>query len=77
MYLKINGVLYYLWHDVDQVGDEIEILVQKRKDKITAMRFFKKLFKGQLGAPIKIVTVKMKSYSASKRELIPSVNHPT
>jgi putative transposase len=77
VYLKINGVLYYLGHAVDQDGDEIDILVQKRKDKMTAMRFFKKLFKGQLRAPIKIVTDKLKSYLATKQDLIPSVNHPT
>jgi len=32
-------VLHYLWRVVDQDGDEIDILVQKRKDKSAAMRF--------------------------------------
>jgi len=41
------------------------------------MRFFKKLLKGQQVAPIKIVTDKLKSYSAAKRELMPSVDHST
>jgi len=31
----------------DQDGDEIGILVQKRKDKKAASRFFQKLLKGQ------------------------------
>jgi len=30
VFIKINGVLYYLWRAVDQDGDEIDILVQKR-----------------------------------------------
>tara|TARA_R110002167_G_scaffold91458_1_gene245968 strand:+ start:4784 stop:4969 length:186 start_codon:yes stop_codon:yes gene_type:complete len=34
VFIKINGVLHYLWRAVDQDGDEIDILVQKRKDKI-------------------------------------------
>ncbi|MBE3658142.1 hypothetical protein BOO92_15795 [Vibrio navarrensis] len=47
VFIKINGVLHYLWRAVDQDGDEIDILVQKRKDKKAAMRFFKRLLKGQ------------------------------
>jgi putative transposase len=62
---------------VDQDGDEIDILVQKRKDRNAAKRFFKKLLKGQQVPPTKIVTYKLKSYSAAKRELIPSVEHST
>jgi putative transposase len=77
VFIKINGVLHYLWRAVDQDGDEIDILVQKRKDKKAAIRFFKKLLKGQQVAPIKIVTDKLKSYSAAKRELMPRVDHST
>jgi transposase-like protein len=33
VFIKINGVLHYLWRAVDQDGDEIDILVQNRKDK--------------------------------------------
>jgi putative transposase len=77
VFIKINGALHYLWRAVDQDGDEIDILVQKRKDKKAASRFFRKLLKGQQAAPIKIVTDKLKSYSAAKKELIPSVEHST
>jgi putative transposase len=73
VFIKINGVLHYLWRAVDQNCDEIDILVQKRKEKNAAIRFFKKLLKGQQVAPITIVTDKLKSYSAAKKELIPSV----
>ncbi|WP_216606657.1 DDE-type integrase/transposase/recombinase [Vibrio sp. 99-70-13A1] len=45
VFIKINGVLHYLWRAVDQDGDEIVILVQKRKDKAAALRFFKRLLK--------------------------------
>ena len=41
VFIKINGVLHYLWRAVGQDGDEIDILVQKRKDEKAAMRFFR------------------------------------
>jgi putative transposase len=69
--------LHYLWRAVDQDGDEIDILVQRRKDKKAASRFFRKLLKGQQASPIKIVTDKIMSYSAVMKELIPSVEHST
>jgi len=40
VFIKINGALHYLWRTVDQDGDEIDILVQKRKDVKAAKRFF-------------------------------------
>ncbi len=54
VFIKLIGVLLYLWRAVDQDGDEIDILVQKRKDKKAASRFFRKLLKSQQAAPIKI-----------------------
>jgi putative transposase len=77
VFININGVLHYLWRDVDQDGDEIDILVQKRKDKKEASRSFRTLLEGQQAAPIKIVTDKLRSYSAAKKELIPGVEHST
>jgi putative transposase len=77
VFININGVLHYLWRAVGEDGDEIDILVQKRKDKKAARRFFRKLLKGQQALPIKIVTDKLRSYSAAKKELIPDVEHST
>ncbi len=42
-----------------------------------AMLFFKKLFKGLQAWPLKVVTDKLKSYSAAKTALISSVEHST
>jgi putative transposase len=33
VFIKVNGVLHYLWRAVDQDGDELDILVQKRRKK--------------------------------------------
>ena len=46
VFLKINGGLHYLWRAVDQDGDVLDILVQTRRDKKAAKRFFRKLLKG-------------------------------
>ena len=53
----------------------IDILVQKRKDKQAAKRFFKKLLKSQETTPFEIMTDKLKSYGAPKKEIMPSVTH--
>jgi putative transposase len=73
--IKIRGELHYLWRAVDQDGDTIDILVQKRRNKKAAKRFFRKLLKGQCGPPWRMVTDKLKSYSAARREMLPSVTH--
>ncbi len=53
----------------------IDILVQKRKDTKAAKRFFKKLLKKQGEVPYELMTDKLKSYAAVKKELMPSVTH--
>ena len=77
MFVTIRGKLRYLWRAVDQDGDTIDILVKKRRNKRSARRFFRKLLKGQCATPRRLVTDKLKSYSAARRELMPSVPHNT
>jgi putative transposase len=77
VFTKIRGKLYYLWRAVDQDGDTIDILVQKRRNKQAAKRFFRKLLKGQCVSPRRMVTDKLKSYSAAHRGVMPSVTHST
>ena len=73
--VMILGERRYLWRAVDQDGDVLEILVQKRKDKRAAERFFKKLMKGQ-GRPARaIVTDKLPSYGAARKEIMPTSMH--
>src|SRR6202049_4159304 len=76
VFLKINGRLYYLWRAVDQDGDVLDILVQSRRDKKAAKKFFRKLLKGLQYVPRTIVTDKLRSYAAAKAEVMPSVAHP-
>ena len=75
VFLKINGRLHYLWRAVDQDGDVLDILVQSRRDKKAAKKFFRKLLKGLRYVPAVIVTDKLRSYNAARTEVMPSVEH--
>ena len=72
---KSTDVIHYLWRAVDQDGDVLDILVQSRRDKKAAKKFFRKLLKGLRYVPRVIVTDKLKSYSAARTEVMPSVEH--
>jgi putative transposase len=75
VFLTINGKRHYLWRAVDHDGNVLDILVQRRRDKSAAKRFFRKLLKGCGYVPRVIVTDKLRSYSAAMRESLPSVEH--
>ena len=75
VYITMGGVQHYLWRAVDQDGDVLDILVQKRRDKCAAKRFFRKLLKGLRYCPRKIVTDKLGSYGVARREIMPGVKH--
>src|SRR5262245_34873081 len=75
VFLTIKGEHHYLWRAVDQEGNVLDILVQRRRDKKAAKKFFRKLLKGLTYVPRVIVTDKLQSYGAAKRELLPGVEH--
>jgi len=73
--IRINGATHYLWRAVDQDGNVLDILVQRRRDKQAAVKFLRKLLKGLLAVPRVLITDKLASYGAAKREVLPSVEH--
>jgi putative transposase len=75
VFLTINGKRHYLWRAVDQDDHVPDILVQSRRNKQAAKKFFRKLLKGLTYVPRVIITDKLKSYGAAKRELLPGVEH--
>ncbi|WP_201391240.1 IS6 family transposase [Ktedonobacter sp. SOSP1-85] len=75
MVLTIHSKKHDLWRAMDQDGNVLDILVQSRRNKKAAKRFFHKLLKGLLYVPRMIITDKLKSYDAAKREILPSVEH--
>jgi len=75
VFLKINGRLHYLWRAVDQDGNVLDILLQSRRNKAAAKKFFRKLLKGCQYVPRVLITDKLASYGAAKQEVLPSVEH--
>ncbi len=75
VFLKINGKRHYLWRAVDQQGNIFDILVQSRRNKGAAKKCFRKLLKGCEYISRVIVTDKLGSYGAAKREVLPGVEH--
>jgi putative transposase len=77
VFVKIQGRQQYLWLAVDEDGDVIDILVQSRRNRRAAARFFRKLLKGQGREPRRLITDKLRSYSAAHHTVMPSVVHST
>src|SRR5881227_4061887 len=73
--LTIGGHKHVLWRAVDQDGNVLDILVQSRRNAKAAKRFFRKLLRGLQYAPRVIITDKLKSYAAAKREILPHTEH--
>ena len=75
VFVTIQGERHYLWRAVDQDGDTIDILVQRQRNKQAAVRFLRRLIKGQGGEPRWLVTDKLRSYDAAHRTVMPTVHH--
>ena len=73
--IMIAGVKHWLWRAVDQTGIVLDVLVQSRRDQRAAKRLLRKLLKRQGRAPRVMITDKLASYSAAKREVMPGVEH--
>ena len=65
VFLRINGVLHYLWRAVDQHGVVLDILVQDRRNGSAAKRFFNRLLAGLKYKPRQLVTDGLKSYGVA------------
>ena len=56
-------------------GNVLDILVQSRRNTHAAKKFCRKLLKGLTSVPRVIITDKLKSDGAAKREILPGVAH--
>jgi putative transposase len=74
MIIKMNGVNFILWRAVDSEGHELDVFLQKRKNKKAAIRFLSRLL-GEHPAPRVIVTDKLKSYFKPIRSMMPKSDH--
>ncbi len=75
VFVSINGATHYLWRAVDQDGNVLDILVQRRRDKRAAKKFFRRLLKGLQYVPRVLITDKLASYDVARRTVLPSVEH--
>ena len=73
--ISIAGRKHWLWRAVDQHGVVLDILVQSRRNAKAAKRLLRKLLKKQGRTPRVMITDKLASYGAAKREIMPGVEH--
>lgn len=75
--VTISGRKFWLWRAVDQDGIVLEEILQTKRDKRdkpAAKRLLRSLIK-RFGLPKRIVTDKLRSYRAAKREVAPGLEH--
>jgi putative transposase len=75
MAVMIAGTQFWLWRAVDDEGEVLDLLVQRRRDKGAAMKLMRKLLKTQGFAPDVLVTDKLRSYGAAKSAMGLSARH--
>jgi putative transposase len=64
MAVIIGGRQFWLWRAVDDEGEVLDLLVQRRRDKAAAVKLMRKLLKKQGFTPDVLVTDKLHSYGA-------------
>ena len=74
MTIRINGEYFVLWRAVDSDGYELDVFLQKRKNKKAAIRFLTRLL-GSYPAPRVIVTDKLRSYIKPIRSMCSESDH--
>jgi putative transposase len=76
-FIKINGKMHYLWRAVDSEGTILDILVQSRRNRRAAYKFFRKILKRQGYTPSVLVTDKYAVYRLVKRKYLSQAEHVT
>ena len=67
MVVRIQGKRMYMWRAVDKEGEVLDVLVQKRRNKESALKILRKLLKNQGFVPDEIVTDGLASYKAAMK----------
>jgi putative transposase len=73
--VMIAGKKHWLWRAVDQDGYVLDEIIQRRRDTNAAKRLLVRLLKKQGCAPKRMITDKLGSYAAAKREIMPVAEH--
>ena len=75
MAVLIGGEQFWLWRAVDDEGEVLDLLVQRRRDKNAAVKLMRKLLKKQGFARDVLVTDKLCSYGAARAALGLTAHH--
>ena len=73
--ITIRGNKHWLWRAVDQNGFVLDVLVQSRRDRTAARRLMRKLLKKSARAPRVMITDKLKSYGAARKDMGLKIEH--
>lgn len=73
--VMIAGRKHWLWRAVDQDGYVLDEIVQTRRDTKAAKRLLKRLLKKQGCPPRRMITDKLGSYAAARRQIMPATEH--
>lgn len=75
IFVRIRGRQRYLWQAVDQDGEVVDVLLQERRDAVSARRFFRRRLAGLGRKPRTSRTDKLRSYAVAHKELLPGAVH--
>ena len=65
MVVKVGGKRMWLWRAVDDEGEVLDVLLQKRRNRGAALKLLRRLLKNTGVRPEAIVTDKLASYRAA------------
>jgi putative transposase len=68
VFVRVNGKLCYLWRAVDHESEVLEAVVTSKRNKAAALKLLKRILK-KYGRPRKIVTDRLRAYSAAMKEI--------
>jgi putative transposase len=72
--VTIGGKQHWLWRAVDQDGYILDEIVQTRRDTEVAKRLLTRLLKKQGCPPRRMITDKLGSYAAARRQVMPATS---
>lgn len=73
--IVIRGQPHWLWRAVDQDGYILDEILQTRRNTKAARRLLTRLLRKQGIRPKRMITDKLKSYGAARRQVMPCVEH--
>lgn len=74
MSLRINGESFVLWKAIDEEGMELDVFLQKRRNKASTIRFLSRLLHSYQN-PRVIITDKLRSYKQPIKRMFPKTDY--